>query len=175
MSRSDGVIGWEDFSEKQKKVFNWWRGGSSKSLDGIICDGAVRSGKTLCMSLSFTLWACTNFSGCDFALCGKTITSVRRNLVVPLMKHASDWGFSVKDHGAKNFIEIGMGGQPNRFYLFGGKDARRSTARRSCAYAAQFCGTGCGKVFAERFKAVVQLQSRKPLSLVQDRMDRQGG
>ena len=41
--------------------------------DGIICDGSVRSGKTVAMAVGFILWAQTNFNGQRFALCGKTM------------------------------------------------------------------------------------------------------
>ena len=48
----------ESFSEKQKIVLTWWCDGSpSRELEAIICDGAVRSGKTICMGLSFVCWA----------------------------------------------------------------------------------------------------------------------
>ena len=47
------------FSEKQLAVLTWWcRESPYCERDAIICDGAVRSGKTLCMSLSFLFWAC---------------------------------------------------------------------------------------------------------------------
>lgn len=60
------------FSEKQLAVLTWWCNGShSKDKNGIICDGAVRSGKTLCMSISFVSWAFYRFSGASFAFCGK--------------------------------------------------------------------------------------------------------
>ena len=42
------------FSPKQLKALTWWLPGSpTRHYDGIICDGAVRSGKTLCMTVSF--------------------------------------------------------------------------------------------------------------------------
>ena len=42
------------FSKKQKQVLTWWCEDSPvKDKDGIIADGAIRSGKTLCMSLSY--------------------------------------------------------------------------------------------------------------------------
>lgn len=76
----------ESFSKKQLKLLTWWYPESRDSgYDAIICDGAVRSGKTVCMSLSFVLWAFARFDGGDFAICGKTIRSVRRNVLVPLM------------------------------------------------------------------------------------------
>ena len=37
------------FSPKQRRVMTWWSPGNPDSRhDAIICDGAVRSGKTLC-------------------------------------------------------------------------------------------------------------------------------
>ena len=46
------------FSQKQKKVLTWWCDGSAdKDMEAIICDGAVRSGKTFSMALSFFCWA----------------------------------------------------------------------------------------------------------------------
>jgi hypothetical protein len=48
----------EPFSIKQKKLLTFWNEESPvKNKDGIIADGAVRSGKTVAMSLSFLLFA----------------------------------------------------------------------------------------------------------------------
>ena len=67
------------FSAKQRRVLTWWRPDSpDAAFEAIICDGAVRSGKTLCMGLSFFLWASACYSGARFGLCGKTIASLRR-------------------------------------------------------------------------------------------------
>jgi len=42
------------FSKKQRRVLTWWRPSSPDSgYDAILCEGAVRSGKTLCTGLSF--------------------------------------------------------------------------------------------------------------------------
>ncbi len=57
------------FSKKQLRVLTWWRPSSpDRQKDAILCDGAVRSGKTLCLSLSFVMWATHCFSGQAFAL-----------------------------------------------------------------------------------------------------------
>lgn len=121
MKKLDSVVKWSEFSEKQLMVLNWWQRKSNK-YDGIICDGAVRSGKTLCMSMSFVMWASINFEDTFFGICGKTITSARRNLIAPLVKNAQEWGFAVKDYGSKNYLDISINGSTNRFYIFGGKD-----------------------------------------------------
>ena len=74
------------FSPKQRQVLTWWREGSPHwEKSAIICDGAVRSGKTLCMAISFFAWSMSCFHGQSFALCGKTISSVRRNLLSCLL------------------------------------------------------------------------------------------
>ncbi|MFQ8957625.1 MAG: hypothetical protein ACLR6O_01590 [Eubacterium sp.] len=60
------------FSKKQLAVLNWWCNGSDvKNKNGIICDGAVRSGKTLCMGISFICWSFYAFCDTSFAICGK--------------------------------------------------------------------------------------------------------
>jgi len=111
------------FSAKQRRVLNWWcRGSRYRDCNGIICDGAVRSGKTLCMSLSFVGWAFYDFGDTSFALCGKTITSLRRNVVTPLLPVLRSLGFSVEDKLSRNLLIIRKGGAENRFYLFGGRD-----------------------------------------------------
>lgn len=116
-------INFHSFSPKQMMVLNWWCENSKhKTYDAIICDGAVRSGKTLCMSLSFILWSFYRFSDCSFAICGKTISSLRRNVITPLIPVLKDLGFTVKETKSANVILIQKGKITNRFYLFGGKD-----------------------------------------------------
>lgn len=111
------------FSPKQMKALCWWMPESPFCKhDAIICDGAVRSGKTLCMSVSFISWAFSGFSDCSFALCGKTIASLRRNVVTVILPVLREIGFECNEKHSKNLIEITYGGVMNRFYLFGGKD-----------------------------------------------------
>ncbi len=111
------------FSEKQIKALTWWYPSSPLSgYDAIICDGAVRSGKTTCMSLSFVLWAFYGFDDTSFAFCGKTIASLKRNIITSLIPILKDMGVSVKERFSQNLIEMTMEGRTNRFYLFGGKD-----------------------------------------------------
>lgn len=115
--------GFTSFSQKQLVALSWWHDGSPFcEKDGIICDGAVRSGKTTCMSLSFVAWATFRFSGEAFALCGKTITSLKRNVVTPLLPVLRSLGFDCREKYSQNFIDISLSGKQNRFYLFGGRD-----------------------------------------------------
>ena len=60
----------------------WWRAGSpDRRYEAIVCDGAIRSGKTFAMTLGFFLWAMSEFSGRRFALCGRTVGALRRNVL----------------------------------------------------------------------------------------------
>ena len=93
-----------------------------RARDAIICDGAVRSGKTLCMSVSFVTWAFSEFSDRSFALCGKTIASLRRNVVTVVLPVLRELGFECNEKYSRNLVEITFRGATNRFYLFGGKD-----------------------------------------------------
>lgn len=113
------------FSKKQRKVLNWWCDDSPvKDKDGIIADGAIRSGKTVCMSLSFVLWAMTRFSGQNFGMCGKTIGSFRRNVLFWLKLMLRSRGYTVVDHRADNLVVVTKAETTNYFYIFGGKDER---------------------------------------------------
>ncbi len=111
------------FSKKQMKVLNWWTPSSpDRDRDGIICDGAVRSGKTLCMTVSFISWAMCGFSGAQFAICGKTISSVRRNITTPVFPVLRSLGFSIKESVSRNEFEVTAFGHRNKFSVFGGRD-----------------------------------------------------
>lgn len=117
------IFHFKPFSLKQRKVLNWWCDTSPvKDKDGIIADGAIRSGKTVCMSLSFVFWAMANYSDQNFAMCGKTIGSFRRNVLMILKLMLRSRGFVVADHRADNLVEISRNGVTNHFYIFGGKD-----------------------------------------------------
>lgn len=113
------------FSKKQRKVLNWWCDSSPvKDMDGIIADGAIRSGKSLSMSLSFVLWAMTSFDGQNFAMCGKTVGSFRRNVLFWLKLMLKGRGYDVHDNRAENLCIISRGDRVNYFYIFGGRDER---------------------------------------------------
>lgn len=115
----------QPFSRKQRKVLNWWCATSPvKDSEGIIADGAIRSGKTVSMSLSFVLWAMSSFNGQNFAMCGKTIGAFRRNVLFWLKLMLRSRGYHVEDHRADNLVIITFNEIENYFYVFGGKDER---------------------------------------------------
>ena len=111
------------FSPKQMKALSFWHNDSPyKDRDALICDGAVRSGKSLCMFLSFILWSFYRFTGADFAICGKTVTSLRRNLITPMSSVLKKLGFECREVLSRSQLIISRDGRENTFYLFGGRD-----------------------------------------------------
>ena len=125
MKKISQIFKFRPFSQKQRKVLNWWCDTSPvKDYDGIIADGAIRSGKTLSMSLSFVLWSMSSFNGQNFAMCGKTIGSFRRNVLFWLKLMLKSRGYAVTDHRADNLVIVSRGDAENYYYIFGGKDER---------------------------------------------------
>ena len=117
------VFHFQPFSSKQKKVLTWWMPQSPFSnYDGIIADGAIRSGKTVAMETSFLIWSMETFNGRDFALCGKTIGSLRRNVLRDFIKIANGRGYEVFDKRSEHVITIKNGHVTNYYYYFGGRD-----------------------------------------------------
>ena len=112
----------DKLSQKQLLTLKWWNLKKYSSYDAIICDGAIRSGKTVSMSLGFILWAMCKFKNGTFALCGKTVTSLRRNVITPLLETLNGLNFSCYEKVSKNYFDVSICGISNRFYLFGGKD-----------------------------------------------------
>ena len=130
----------QPFSQRQKQILTWWLPDSPvKDYDGIIADGAIRSGKTVCMSLSFIFWAMSTYNGQNFAMCGKTIGSFRRNVLFWLKLMLRSRGYRVSDHRADNLVEISRGQITNYFYIFGGKDERSQDLIQGITLAGLFC------------------------------------
>lgn len=122
------VFKFQPFSKKQRMVLNWWTQNSPvKDYKGIIADGAIRSGKTVSMSLSFVFWAMECFDGQNFIMAGKTIGSFQRNVLTNLKTMLRSRGYHVHHHlsgETPNMLEVTRKGRTNYFYIFGGRDER---------------------------------------------------
>ncbi len=132
------------FSKKQLQLLTWWTDNSPyKDFDVVIADGSIRSGKTVSMGLSFVLWAMNDFNGQNFAICGKTIHSARRNVVQPLKQMLSSRGYRIEDIRNENLLVIArMDGDKeiiNYFYIFGGKDESSQDLIQGMTLAGIFC------------------------------------
>lgn len=111
-------------SPKQKLVLKWAHLTKFKNRKAIICDGSVRSGKTVSMILGFVHWAMRFFDGKNFGICGKTISSTERNIILPLlnMPDITDYYSLQYIRGENKRIIIQSGSHTNTFFIFGGKD-----------------------------------------------------
>lgn len=109
-------------SKRQKLAMLWWQQPRFRGRDVLLCDGSIRSGKTVCMTVGFILWSMATFNGERFALCGKTIESLRRNVVLNLR----DWvppELTIVERRSENKLIISDGlGRENTYFLFGGRD-----------------------------------------------------
>ena len=74
------------------------------------------------MGLGFFLWAQARFSGRQFGLCGKTIVSLRRNLLAELVPYLRRVGMDIRERRGENLLVVRFHGHENRFLLFGGRD-----------------------------------------------------
>lgn len=106
-------------SDKQKKILAF----PYTNYDALICDGAIRSGKTSIMTVAFIDWAMREFSGVRFGICGKTVDSAVKNIIMPYIamqyvrkKYIVRWRRSDK------VLEVARGAARNFFEIFGGKD-----------------------------------------------------
>jgi len=114
----------ERFSKRQLKALNWWMPPSGDAGRGaIICDGAVRSGKTMCMYLGFLAWIFYFFDGMSFAVCGRGIPSVRRNIITPYTPLLRNCGFQCQEKISESMMAVTYQGRTNRLYFFGGNNA----------------------------------------------------
>ncbi len=106
---------------KQKTLLKWCH--KENGFDNIICDGAVRSGKTIIMGISFIHWAMRYFNNKSFALISKTIRQAERNIIIPLLScpDVTDY-FKLEYQRSNGVLKVKSNQSSNTFYLFGGKD-----------------------------------------------------
>lgn len=111
-------------STKQRLLLTWAHKQSTrKKYDAIICDGAVRSGKTAVMVVSFIHWAMRFFNGATFGICGKTVQSAERNIIIPIQESADLTAYYALNYTRSNKkLTVTCGKIENYFYVFGGKD-----------------------------------------------------
>lgn len=113
----------QPFSEKQKKILNWWHKDSPvRDKFMVIADGAIRSGKTICMALSFVMFVMNNFNQQDALMAGKSVGTFRRNVLNPLKQMLLTLGYNCLEHRSENYIEVSKGDITNYLYIAGAKD-----------------------------------------------------
>ncbi len=124
------------FSPKQRRVLTWWVPGNRDcQKEAIVCDGAVRSGKTMAMGLSFFLWAFACFDKQRFGICGKTISSLRRNVLSEILPRLEGLGATWKEKRSENLVVVRFLGRENHFYIFGGRDESSASLIQGITFA----------------------------------------
>ena len=106
----------QPFSLKQRRLINWWRPGSG--VEGcriVLADGAIRSGKTVAMILSFLQWSLTCFRDGNFILAGVTAGALKRNVLIPLLGMLEVFAIPYEWKRGEARLVIGS----NSYYLFG--------------------------------------------------------
>ena len=106
-------------SQKQQKILAF----PYSKYDALICDGAVRSGKTCIMMWAFVDWAMRKFSGQRFGICGKTVDSASKNIIVPFIAMTlAKERYTIRWRRSEKILEVRRGAVTNWFEVFGGKD-----------------------------------------------------
>lgn len=106
-------------SDKQLKILAY----PYTRYDALICDGAVRSGKTSIMTWAFVRWAMESFDGQRFGICGKTVDSATKNIVMPFLSlNLARERYQLHFRRADKVLEVRKGNKVNYFEIFGGKD-----------------------------------------------------
>ena len=106
-------------SKKQKQIMAF----PFTSYDALICDGAIRSGKTVFMMLSFVDDAMRRYNNQRFGVCGKTVDSTVKNLIMPYLglTYAKE-KYTLKWRKSDKVLIVSDGEKENIFEVFGGKD-----------------------------------------------------
>ena len=116
---------WNKLSKKQLQLLTWWMPNSPfKDANGVIAEGAIRAGKTIVGSLSYILWSMSTFKNQQFIISGKTIGSLRRNVITPLKDILYARGYNLFERKNENVLVVSDGKNRNTYFLFGGRDER---------------------------------------------------
>lgn len=106
-------------SKKQKQIMAF----PFTDYDALICDGAIRSGKTVFMMLSFVDDAMRRYSNQRFGICGKTVDSTVKNIIAPYLElsYAKE-KYKIQWRRSDKLLIVSQGSKKNVFEVFGGKD-----------------------------------------------------
>lgn len=108
-------------SEKQLKTLAF----SYSDYDCLICDGAVRSGKTSIMMVAFVDWAMRNYARQRLGICGKTVDSATKNIIIPYISMSrTKKMYRASWRRGDKILEVSRGPVTNYFEVFGGNDER---------------------------------------------------
>lgn len=102
-------------SPKQLTLAHWWHRDETRDKDGVIAEGAIRSGKTYSMITGFLTWSRSGFDGGAFIVAGRSVGALKRNVVRPMLSIMRRMGWSYEYNRSEQRIDCGG----NTYYLFG--------------------------------------------------------
>ncbi|MCM1328827.1 MAG: PBSX family phage terminase large subunit [Ruminococcus sp.] len=106
-------------SEKQKKILAF----PYTKYTALIADGAIRTGKTAIMTIAFIDDAMRRYNNQRFGICGKTVDSAIKNIIVPYISTAyAKKRYRLQWRRADKILVVTRGNKSNIFEVFGGKD-----------------------------------------------------
>lgn len=106
-------------SQKQKQILAF----PYTDYDALICDGAIRSGKTAFMTIAFVDDIMRRYNRSKAAICGKTVSSTIENVIKPFMSLI--WAqerYQMSFNRSDKLLTISNGKHTNVFEIFGGRD-----------------------------------------------------
>ena len=106
-------------SKKQKQIMAF----PYTNFDALIADGAIRSGKTAFMMLSFVDDAMRRYNNQRFGICGKTVDSATKNIIIPFISMSlAKERYTLRWRRSDKLLEVRRGATTNYFEVFGGRD-----------------------------------------------------
>lgn len=106
-------------SHKQKQIMAF----PFTKYRALIADGAIRSGKTSFMMLAFVDDAMRRFNNQRFGICGKTVDSCTKNIIMPYLALAyAQKKYRLSWRRSEKVLIVTDGRKQNFFEVFGGKD-----------------------------------------------------
>ena len=106
-------------SNKQRQIMAF----PFTKYDALICDGAIRTGKTAVMMLTFVDDAMRRYDNQRFGICGKTVDSTVKNIIMPYLSLAyAQEKYKIQWRRSDKLLVVSQGKRTNYFEVFGGKD-----------------------------------------------------
>ena len=106
-------------SKKQRQIMAF----PFTNYDALICDGAIRSGKTSFMMIAFVDDAMRRYNNQRFGICGKTVDSTVKNIITPYLSLSyAQQKYRIRWKRSDKTLVVSDGKKENVFEVFGGKD-----------------------------------------------------
>ena len=119
------------YTQKQRTLIDLWKQNKLRRLN--ILEGSVSSGKTWISLVLWAFWVATMPQDKLYLMCGKSLTTLKRNCLIPLeeLVGSSNFTFSL---AAKEGYLFGR-----RMLLEGGNDARSESKIRGLTLQGAYC------------------------------------